>query len=202
MLSGPSPLPLSSPLNTAIAAACDRKSALPDLVERWSNSSVRPQDRKGGNTENVFNLGCLSYESPQLKDLNTILTTGKFPDADSYIRNVSNPVFFDTPPTNSCRLESILRSAAKSFKNTPSIIRKRSCQTTRQTSNHNESDGVPSNAKQLSLSPTKSPKLETTALIKSVEKRLKYAFDEIVQDSSSNITRTSAAGHSSSTNST
>ncbi|XWS35762.1 hypothetical protein CRYUN_Cryun20dG0023700 [Craigia yunnanensis] len=192
MLSGPSPLPLSNPLN----------SALPGLVQRLSNSSVRPQDRNGGNTENVFSLGCLSYVPPQSKDLNIFLTTGKFPDTDSYIRKVSSPVFFDAPPINSCCPESILRSAAKSFKNTPSIIRKRSCQTTRQTSNNNISDGVPSNAQQLFPSPPKSPKLESTAVIKSVEKRLKYAFDEIVQDSSSNITRTSAAVHSSSTNST
>lgn len=177
MLSEPSPLPL----NTA---------------------SVRPHDnRNGGNTQNGYSPGCLSYQSPQLKDLNTLLITGNFPDTDSFIRKVSSPVSFETPPINSCSPESILRSAAKSFKNTPSIIRKRSCQTTRQTSHHDESDGVPSNAKQLFLSPTKSLRLETSAVTKP-EKRLENAFGEAVQDSSSNITRTSAANHCSSTNST
>ncbi|XVF22606.1 hypothetical protein REPUB_Repub12eG0185900 [Reevesia pubescens] len=137
MLSGLSSLPLTTPLNTAIAA------------------------------------GYLSYESLQPRDLNTFLTTGRFSDTDSYIRKVSSPVSFDTPSINSCSPESILKSAAKSFKNTPSIIRKRSSETTRQTINHNESDGVRSiNAKQLFLSPPKSPKLEATAAIKSVQKRL------------------------------
>ncbi|XP_022757229.1 transcription factor MYB3R-2 isoform X2 [Durio zibethinus] len=203
MLSGPSHLPLSTSLNTDFTAACDRKSALPGFVERLSNSSVRPQDRNDGNTENVeFRLGCLCYESLQQKDLNTFLTTGRFLDTDSYIRKVSTPVVLDIPPINSTCPESILRSAAKSFKNTPSIIRKRSSQTTKQTGNHNQSDGVGSNAKQPFPSPSKSAKLETTAAIKSVEKRLEYAFDDIVKDSSSNITRTSAVDHSSSTNST
>ncbi|XVE77082.1 hypothetical protein DITRI_Ditri13aG0033400 [Diplodiscus trichospermus] len=181
MLSGPSPLPLSTPLNTTVAAACDRKSVLPGFVESVFNSSDRPQDRNGGNTENIISLGCLSYEPPQQKDWNTFLTTGKFPGTDSYIQNV-----------NSRCTDSILKSAAESFKNTPSIIRKRSSQAIRQTSNHNRSDGVPSNAKQLLPSPSKSPKLETTAAIKSAEKHLEYAVDEIVQDSSSNMPRRSA----------
>ncbi|XP_021281143.1 uncharacterized protein LOC110414337 [Herrania umbratica] len=192
----PSPLPLSTPLDATIAADCDRKAAVPGFVERLY-TSVRPQDR---NTENVeLRLGCLSYESLQIKDLNTFLTTGRlFPQTDSDVRMVSSPVFFNTPPVSRSCPETILRRAAKSFKNTPSIIRKRSSQSTRQTSNHNESDGVGSNAKQLFLSPPKSPKLETTAVTKSVEKRLEY-----VQDSSSSIPRASStADHPSSTNST
>ncbi|OMO78642.1 hypothetical protein CCACVL1_14239 [Corchorus capsularis] len=86
--------------------------ALPGFVERLSNSSVRPQDTNGtGNTEYME-------------------LTGRTPDSfDS-----DQPVIVNT---NSCP-ESILRNAAKSFRNTPSIIRKRSCQTTRETSsNHN-----------------------------------------------------------------
>ncbi|MBA0620585.1 hypothetical protein Godav_006287 [Gossypium davidsonii] len=61
-------------------------------------------------------------------------SSNEIPDANSYIS-----------------LESILRSAAKSFKNTPSIIRKRTSQIRTQADN------------QLPLSPTKSPKLENKA---------------------------------------
>ncbi|GMI69646.1 hypothetical protein HRI_000633900 [Hibiscus trionum] len=149
------------------SAACDRKSALPAYVDDGSNSCFRSHNRSGGNSEDMeFRVGFLRYKSLQLKDLNTYLTTGKFPDTDTYIRRASSP-------------ESILRSAAKSFKNIPSIIRKRSSQTRTQTGNDN--------AKKLCLSPPKSPKLETTASIKCVEKRPEYAFDGNVKDSSSNI---------------
>lgn len=68
--------------------------------------------------------------------------TGKFLDADSYIPKAFSP-------------ESVLRNAAKSFKNIPSIIRKRTSQIRTQTENHN--------VNQLPLSPTKSPKLENKA---------------------------------------
>ncbi|XVF79998.1 hypothetical protein PTKIN_Ptkin15bG0035100 [Pterospermum kingtungense] len=164
----------------------------PSPAVTLNTASVRPRDRNGGHTENVYSLGCLSYESLQLKDLNTYLTTGNFPDTDSFLRKVSSPVLFDTPPINRCSPESILRSAAKSFKNTPSIIRKRRFQTTRQSSNHKGSDELPSYARQLFISPTKSSKLETSAVTNSV----------VLQDSSSNVTKTTAAGHSSSTIST
>ncbi|MBA0805161.1 hypothetical protein Gohar_004701 [Gossypium harknessii] len=65
-------------------------------------------------------------------------SSNEIPDANSYIS-----------------LESTLRSAAKSFKNTPSIIRKRTSQIRTQADNHN--------INQLPSSPTKSPKLESKA---------------------------------------
>ncbi|KAE8723310.1 putative Acyl-CoA thioesterase [Hibiscus syriacus] len=94
-------------------------------------------------------VGFLSYESLRPKDSNTYTTTGEFPDTDGYAGTASSP-------------ESKLRNAAKSFKNIPSIIRKRSSQARTQSGNDN--------AKELFLSPTKSPKLQTTDAVKSVER--------------------------------
>ncbi|CAK9134449.1 unnamed protein product [Ilex paraguariensis] len=103
--------------------------------------------------------------------------------------------------------ESTLRSAAMTFTNMPSIIRKRRLRISKQLSNANHSVGVytltnitdtssndklqsvrkcPSveddllpNAMQVFLSPPKSQKLEDSAAIKSVEKRLENAFDNV-----------------------
>ncbi|KAE8722154.1 putative Acyl-CoA thioesterase [Hibiscus syriacus] len=111
-------------------------------------------------------VGFFSYESLQRKDLNTYRTTGESPDTDGYVGTASSPA-------------SILRNAAKGFKNIPSIIRKRSSQTRTKSGN--------GNAKELFPSPTKSPKLDTTDAVRSVEKNVGYAFDGIVRGSSSNI---------------
>lgn len=56
----------------------------------------------------------------------------------------SSPISFRTPPSHSKgeTVDSILRSAARSFKNTPSIIRKRSLQCSRKIDNANPNYGV------------------------------------------------------------
>ncbi|OMP00508.1 hypothetical protein COLO4_12604 [Corchorus olitorius] len=98
---------LSEP-SPLVPSSIPLNAALPGFVERLSNSSVRTQDTNGGNTEYME-------------------LTGR------------TPVSFDSQPVivnNSSCPESILRNAAKSFRNTPSIIRKRSCQTTRETSSN------------------------------------------------------------------
>ncbi|KAK8718350.1 hypothetical protein V6N13_045586 [Hibiscus sabdariffa] len=156
----------SQPVKDHISAPYYREDALSAYVHNGSNSCFRSQNRSGDNTEDVeFELGFLSYKPLQLKDLNTYMSTGNFSDTDSYIRRASSP-------------DSILRNAAKSFKNMPSIIRKRSSGT-RTTGNNN--------AKKLYLSPPKSSKLETTVAIKPIEKRLEDAFNGIAEDSSGNI---------------
>ncbi|RVW85202.1 Transcription factor MYB3R-1 [Vitis vinifera] len=94
------------------------------------------------------NLGGLCYEPLNLEGLNTFLQSGTFPRSDSYIQQSSSPVSSYTPASNgkgisgSCSSpESILRSAARSFKNTPSIIRKRN-RTPIETDNANNNDGT------------------------------------------------------------
>jgi hypothetical protein len=170
--------------------------------------------RAGGpNTTDKLHRG-LCYESLQLKDLNVFLETGSFPSSDCYIRTVGGPGSFSTPISRNrvspdCSSpESRLRSKARSFKSTPSIIRKRSSITLRQAGSYDKDDydlrslgscssdkddnGLRSlgscssdkdddvdllNKKQLFLSPPKSKKLETSEDMKSVEKRLEYAFN-------------------------
>lgn len=90
----------------------------------------------------VLKLGCLNYEPVQLNDLNTPLTTSKFPrgicDASS---SPITPLSHKEGIPVSCRSPaSILRNAARTFK-LPSIIRKRRHQTARRigTGFHNDS---------------------------------------------------------------
>ena len=156
----------------------------------------------GPNTTDKLHRG-LCYESLQLKDLNVFLETGSFPSSDCYIRTVGGPGSFSTPISrnrvspNCSSPESRLRSKARSFKSTPSIIRKRSSITLRQAGSSDKDDnGLRSlgscssdkdddddddvdllNKKQLFLSPPKSKKLETSEDMKSVEKRLEYAIN-------------------------
>ncbi|KAF8413126.1 hypothetical protein HHK36_001102 [Tetracentron sinense] len=126
----------------------------------------------------------------------------------------NNQVNCSTPPShvrgmsgNGNSPESLLRSAAKSFRNTPSIIRKRGCRTPRQAGNANYSDGACTpegqtgnsndklclahspphgkndinstdlNVKRLFLSSPNSQKRKTSAAVKSVEKCLEFEFD-------------------------
>ncbi|KAG6666780.1 hypothetical protein CIPAW_01G055900 [Carya illinoinensis] len=160
------------------------------------------------------NVGSLCYKSLFQKDLNTLVKTGTFPSTDSYIQTASSPVSFNTPSSHNTGVtvdgsspESILRSAARSFINTPSIIRKRRFKISRTFDNLNQKDGVCSleenrdnsdnshhllhrcppdrhdnngvlsNEKQLFLPPLKSQKLGSSAAVKSVEKCLEHAFD-------------------------
>ncbi|CAL5401076.1 unnamed protein product [Camellia sinensis] len=144
-------------------------------------------------------LGGLCYEPLQEEDLNIFVKTGEFLSTDSYIRLPLTPTSFCTPKTNEKHKstdysspESILRSAAMSFKNMPSILRKRgvrnsnqasitSCSncTTEENADTTINGSVLPNAKQPFFSPPKAQKLENSAAIRSVEKRLEYAFDNV-----------------------
>ncbi|KAF9617574.1 hypothetical protein IFM89_037386 [Coptis chinensis] len=154
----------------------------------------------------------LFYEPPELSNPDTLLQNGRYLSTENNKQLVDSPVC-STPASpmgsisvNGCTPESILRTAAKNFKNTPSIIRKRVREASKQESNSNESNGIctpevrsgSSNDTQgsahscngqedltskdllsmnwLSLS---SPSLhnDINASFKSVEKRLEHAFD-------------------------
>ncbi|KAL2477848.1 transcription factor MYB [Forsythia ovata] len=77
----------------------------------------------------------LCYEPLQEDDLKISMSIDRFPCTDSYIRPPHNPI--STPSTSrikalsvSCSsLESILKTAARSYDNKPSIIRKRAIHT-------------------------------------------------------------------------
>lgn len=161
------------------------------------------------------NDGSLCYKPLYHKDLNTLMKTGTFPSTDSYIQTASIPVSSNTPSSHNTGVtvdgsspESILRSAARSFINTPSIIRKRRLRISRKFDNINQKDGVCSleesrdkldnnhhflrlcpcdrhdnngvlsNEKQLFL-PFKCQKLGSSAAVKSIEKCLEHAFDSV-----------------------
>ncbi|KAK9273325.1 hypothetical protein L1049_018134 [Liquidambar formosana] len=89
--------------------------------------------------ENI-NFSFLCYEHPRTEDLSNIFENGRFPSAVSYY---TPPSHDDRGVLVSCSSpESILRSAARSFKSTPSIIRKRVLQSCRQTGTTNHSAGI------------------------------------------------------------
>ncbi|KAJ4827398.1 hypothetical protein Tsubulata_038696, partial [Turnera subulata] len=156
--------------------------------------------------------GCLSYEPLKLEDLNIFLKTGSFPSTDSYIRTPVSPGSSLTSISTIQKIavspdcsspECLLRSAARSFRTTPSIIRKRSTKTTdashgfrlcspdhRENSknshgslhlslseNNNIDNSESSYEDHLFSSPLKTRKLETPNSRKSVEKSLEHAFD-------------------------
>ncbi|XP_010255473.1 PREDICTED: uncharacterized protein LOC104596138 [Nelumbo nucifera] len=101
-----------------------------------------------GHSEDT-NYGRLCYEPPQLKDLNIALATGGFSSTDNYFQKENNTVCYSTPPSciqvtsgNGSSPDHILRSAARSYQNTPSIIRKRGREASKQAGNSNDSDGI------------------------------------------------------------
>ncbi|KAG5219146.1 transcription factor MYBR [Salix suchowensis] len=169
----------------------------PNSQERTHETANTNIGAGGPNTSDKLHHG-LCYESLQLKDLNVFPETGSFPSTDCYI---GGPGSFTTPVSrnrvspNCSSPESRLRSKARSFKSTPSIIRKRSSVTLRQAGSSDKDDnGLRSlgscssdkdgdddvdllNKKKLFLSPPKSKKLETSEGMKSVEKRLEYDFN-------------------------
>lgn len=133
------------------------------------------------------NLGGLCYEPPDLEGLTIFFPCDTFLRSDSYIQQSSSPVsssiLASREKENSvcCSSpESILRSAARSYKHPPSIMRKRS-RTPADTSNNIDGTGTEGTfpkGKQLFLSPLKSQKLDMSSVVKLLEKRLESAFDE------------------------
>ncbi|KAJ7962331.1 MYB family protein [Quillaja saponaria] len=203
-------------------AACDQISKQFQREAKRSRTSlsslVMPDaDETITNTEAVRNMedpdpGCLCYKPLQFKDLEILLETGRFPSTDSYIQAASISDSLYTPPNHTKGVpvdfkspESILRSAARSFTNTPSIIRKRALQFTKQSTNcsngqfsredinyasSNSSNVLHrhacdetdvnrdlSNARQLFLSPPKSHTAESCTAVKFVQKDLEHSFD-------------------------
>ncbi|KAH8488604.1 hypothetical protein H0E87_024304 [Populus deltoides] len=182
-----------------LSPSLDLSLSTPFSAHGYDETMDEHEKNRGPNTTDKLHRG-LCYESLQPKDLNVFLETGSFPSSDCYIRTVGGPGSFSTPISRnrvspSCSSpESRLRSKARSFKSTPSIIRKRSSITLRQADSSDKDDnGLRSlgscssdkddddvdllNKKQLFLSPPKSKKLETSEDSKSVEKRLEYAFN-------------------------
>jgi len=113
-----------------------------------SDNSGNGNSKLSGQSKNPLSEdathGWLCYKPLLQTDFNILLETGRFPSTDSYIRTASSPVSFRTPPSHNKGLtagcsspESILRKAARSYKNTPSIIRKRSLQCSRKIDNAN-----------------------------------------------------------------
>lgn len=161
---------------------------------------VKDEDRAIGTS---FQYGSLYYEPPEL---------------ESYIRNeynsspVKSPVSFFTPPSvkgsglyTAQSPESILKIAAKSFPNTPSILRKRKTEQTPLLSNkkgkvdgeavtersvsregslcespacHGDSTIGVCNGKAFNASPPYRLRSKRTAVFKSVEKQLEFTFDK------------------------
>ncbi|XP_047978182.1 transcription factor MYB3R-5-like [Salvia hispanica] len=70
----------------------------------------------------------LCYEPIQRADLDIFLSTGRFPSTESYIRQQPRRDEKELPGDAYSRARAILRSAAMSYHNVPSIIRKRAIQ--------------------------------------------------------------------------
>ncbi|XP_077241767.1 uncharacterized protein LOC143882192 [Tasmannia lanceolata] len=162
-------------------------------------------------------FGDLCYVPPNLTNLDVPFAGVKILNSGN-IQEAHSPVFYSTPSSVELNVsvkgsspESILRSAAKSFKNTPSIIRKRGRGISRllpeqsSQSNHVVQSGTSDNiedfncvdllnVKRLFLSPSDSLKHDTGADLKSVGKRLEYAFDLEWNDSNAKSRTSDAAG--------
>lgn len=95
---------------------------------RKSKVSTSPQ------SENV-SFGPLFYETHEQTNPNIFIRDGRYSSTEKNIQLESCPSCCSTPPSHvgsisvSSSPEAILRTAAKNFKNTPSIIRKRTRQT-------------------------------------------------------------------------
>lgn len=161
--------------------------------------------------------GRLCYKPFQLEDVEFYLENGEFPSTDSYIQTECSSVSFCTPTSHDTRIfvdcnspDSTLRSAARTFEKSPSIIRKRQHSVSRKSVNaasdsvcskeiSNNSRNIPhllglspcgkTNSSSMVHSPPRSQKFGDSAVMKSVEKRLEHAFD-VEWDSASAVSRT------------
>ncbi|KAF5943291.1 hypothetical protein HYC85_020933 [Camellia sinensis] len=133
-------------------------------------------------------FGCLCYKPPQLKDF--VIPDengGRCPSVENHVRRANSQVHFSTPPDLALIQNPVLRNSAMSYKNTPSIIRKRAsreavsgnysvlnCTPARMISCTSEADFV--NVKQDAHSPFRRPKISVAD--KSLERRLECEFDK------------------------
>ncbi|XP_061995324.1 transcription factor MYB3R-3-like [Rosa rugosa] len=126
-----------------------KKPDRPITVERLHESckvSQAYEETKdaGGATEHseASNPGCLCYRPLQQEDLDYFFKNGEFPSTDSYIQTAFSSVSLCTPPSQDRGIsvdcndpDSALRSAARTFKSSPSILRKRRHPISRQSLN-------------------------------------------------------------------
>ncbi|VVA19439.1 PREDICTED: myb-related [Prunus dulcis] len=144
--SRPLPRPPQASLNAGLGVpGCKRaagyfinKPVLPVTAQGLYESSSGPQayekKKDGGAPVNSKNSshGRLCYRPFQLEDVEFYLENGEFPSTDSYIQTECSSVSFCTPTSHDTRIfvdcnspDSTLRSAARTFEKSPSIIRKR-----------------------------------------------------------------------------
>ncbi|CAL8122531.1 unnamed protein product [Prunus armeniaca] len=231
--SRPLPRPPQASLNAGLGVpGCKRtagyfinKPVLPVTAQGLYESSSGPQayekKKDGGAPVNSKNSshGRLCYRPFQLEDVEFYLENGEFPSTDSYIQTECSSVSFCTPTSHDTRIfvdcnspDSTLRSAARTFEKSPSIIRKRRHSVSRKSvnaANHgdsvcskeisNNSRNIPhllglspcgkTNSSSMVHSPPRSQKFGDSAVMKSVEKRLEPAFD-VEWDSASAVSRT------------
>ncbi|GMN61351.1 hypothetical protein TIFTF001_030443 [Ficus carica] len=119
------------------------------LPREWENVTTTPPSRSdnvGSNTSSVtsgvlheksnyveaskrrvnLELSFFSYKPLQSEDSEIYLATGAFPNSDHYLAAASTPrCSCKETPVNHGSPDSVLRCMARSFKNTPSIMRKR-----------------------------------------------------------------------------
>ncbi|KAL6528693.1 Transcription factor myb3r-5 [Orobanche minor] len=141
--------------------------------------------------------GTLYYEPPMLDNYGRLDSRLANIQSESDVSPTNSRTPFLTPPSVNCKRfcaqtpESILKIAAKSFPNTPSILRKRKSrtepkETVRVNGEHNDEkngaeiawgdDGLSSH-KSFNLSPPYRLSFKRTSGLKSVEKQLDFAID-------------------------
>ncbi|XP_077226167.1 transcription factor MYB3R-2-like [Tasmannia lanceolata] len=211
-------------ISTLLASACE----FVGNVQIGNHSKVPVTPINFGNSST---FGDLCYVPPNLPNLDVPFADGKISNTGNCIEQAHSPACYSTPPNHELNVvsvdngsspESILRSAAKSFKNTPSIIRKRgrdskdvdSSSCTRQVMDEISDNSLGSihlclpksygaedlncgdliNVKRLFHSPSVSLKHSSGAAVNSVEKRLEYAFDLEWEKANAKCTTSGAVG--------
>lgn len=157
---------------TVTNKTCNRFSASLTLGfdENIGQVEKRKKNQKFPDCPGDTNLDCLHHEPPSPEDLGTSVDSNGSSRADAHVWYPNRPYCYSTP-TKHCP-ESILRKSALTFTNTPSIIRKRRPRT------------LCSSSSDVTCSPTwtvSSMRLcgpETIVAVKSLGRRLEYAFNE------------------------
>ncbi|XP_031128440.1 transcription factor MYB3R-5-like [Ipomoea triloba] len=184
--------------NTTPQLITTHASSSTEILDRSRSIGEREQFREIETSCEIPIYGSLYYEPPQL---------GSFVTLDSDFLNLCwvNPErdlnlgfspTFPTPPSvkhsNLCvqTPESILKIAAQSFRNTPSILRKRKTESQSSTPSNKigkaDDDGLDdiqlSNTKPFNASPPYRLRSKRTSVLKSVEKQLDFTFSKEQDD--------------------
>lgn len=91
-------------------------------------TSSRDEDDNNHESSSSSSYTGLCYQPIQSADVSIFLSTGRFPSTESYVREPRSRWDLKDSCDSYRRTMSILRSAAMSYRNMPSIIRKRACQ--------------------------------------------------------------------------